>query len=148
MKKETIIQFIKFGFVGGINTVLSYAIYYVLCIILGFNYLLSQGIAWFITVFISYVLNNIMTFSDGGSTNWSIKNLVKVYISYSVTGLFLATFLSWIWVDVLSIEKAFAPIINLFFTIPLNFLLNKYWAYAKHQHNFNQVVLFLTIIDM
>lgn len=132
MKKETIIQFIKFGFVGGINTILSYAIYYVLCIILGFNYLLSQGIAWFITVFISYILNNIMTFSDGGSTNWSIKNLVKVYISYSVTGLFLATFLSWIWVDVLSIEKAFAPIINLFFTIPLNFLLNKYWAYAKH----------------
>ena len=132
MKKETIIQFIKFGFVGGINTVLSYAIYYVLCIILGLNYLLSQGIAWFITVFISYVLNNIMTFSDGGSTNWSIKNLVKVYISYSVNGLFLATFLSWIWVDVLSIEKAFAPIINLFFTIPLNFLLNKYWAYAKH----------------
>ena len=132
MKKETIIQFIKFGFVGGINTVLSYVIYYVLCIILGFNYLLSQGIAWFITVFISYVLNNIMTFSDGGSTNWSIKNLVKVYISYSITGLFLATFLSWIWVDVLSIEKAFAPIINLFFTIPLNFLLNKYWAYAKH----------------
>ena len=132
MKKETIVQFIKFGFVGGINTVLSYAIYYVLCIILGFNYLLSQGIAWFITVFISYVLNNIMTFSDGGSTNWSIKNLVKVYISYSVTGLFLATFLSWIWVDVLSVEKVFAPIINLFFTIPLNFLLNKYWAYAKH----------------
>ena len=132
MKKETIIQFIKFGFVGGINTVLSYVIYYVLCIILGFNYLLSQGIAWFITVFISYVLNNIMTFSDGGSTNWSIKNLVKVYISYSVTGLFLATFLSWIWVDILSIEKAFAPIINLLFTIPLNFLLNKYWAYAKH----------------
>ena len=132
MKKETIIQFIKFGFVGGINTVLSYAIYYVLCIILGLNYLLSQGIAWFITVFISYVLNNIMTFSDGGSTNWSIKNLVKVYISYSVTGLFLATFLSWIWVDILSIEKAFAPIINLLFTIPLNFLLNKYWAYAKH----------------
>ena len=132
MKKETIVQFIKFGFVGGINTVLSYAIYYVLCIILGFNYLLSQGIAWLITVFISYILNNIITFSDGGSENWSIKNLVKVYISYSVTGLFLATFLSWIWVDVLSIEKAFAPIINLFFTIPLNFLLNKYWAYAKH----------------
>lgn len=132
MKKETIIQFIKFGFVGGINTVLSYGIYYVLCIIMGINYLLSQGIAWFITVFISYVLNNMMTFSDGGKPEWSIRNLVKVYISYSVTGLFLATFLSWIWVDLLSINKAFAPIINLFFTIPLNFLLNKYWAYAKH----------------
>lgn len=132
MKKETIIQFIKFGFVGGINTILSYGIYYVLCIIMGLNYLLSQGIAWFITVFISYVLNNMMTFSDGGKSEWSIRNLVKVYISYSVTGLFLATFLSWIWVDLLSINKAFAPIINLFFTIPLNFLLNKYWAYAKH----------------
>lgn len=132
MKKETIIQFIKFGFVGGINTVLSYGIYYVLCIIMGINYLLSQGIAWFITVFISYILNNLMTFSDGSKPEWNFKNLVKVYVSYSVTGLFLATFLSWIWVDVLSIEKALAPIINLFFTIPLNFLLNKYWAYAKH----------------
>ena len=132
MKKETIIQFIKFGFVGGINTILSYGIYYVLCIIMGLNYLLSQGIAWFITVFISYILNNMMTFSDGGKPEWSFKNLVKVYVSYSVTGLFLATFLSWIWVDVLSIEKALAPIINLFFTIPLNFLLNNYWAYAEH----------------
>ena len=71
MKKETIIQFIKFGFVGGINTVLSYGIYYVLCIIMGLNYLLSQGIAWLITVFISYILNNMMTFSDGGKPEWS-----------------------------------------------------------------------------
>lgn len=130
--KNTIIQFIKFGFVGGINTVLSYLIYYVLCIIMGWNYLVSQGIAWFITVFISYILNNIMTFSDGGKVEWNIKSLAKVYVSYSVTGLFLATLLSWIWVDILSISKALAPIINLLFTIPLNFILNKYWAYAKH----------------
>lgn len=130
--KDTIIQFIKFGFVGGINTVLSYVIYYVLCLIMGWNYLLSQGVAWFITVFISYILNNIMTFSDGGKAEWSFKSLVKVYVSYSITGLFLATFLSWIWVDILSISKALAPIINLLFTIPLNFILNKYWAYSKH----------------
>lgn len=130
--KDTIVQFLKFGFVGGINTVLSYVIYYVLCIIMGWNYLVSQGVAWFITVFISYILNNIMTFSDGEKPEWSIRSLVKVYVSYSITGLFLATLLSWIWVDLLSISKALAPIINLLFTIPLNFILNKYWAYAKH----------------
>ena len=99
---------------------------------MGWNYLFSQGIAWFITVFISYILNNIMTFSDGGKPVWDLKSLVKVYVSYSITGLFLATLLSWIWVDILSISKALAPIINLLFTIPLNFILNKYWAYAKH----------------
>lgn len=130
--KDTIVQFLKFGFVGGINTVLSYVIYYVLCIIMGWNYLVSQAVAWFITVFISYILNNIMTFSDGEKPEWSIRSLVKVYVSYSITGLFLATLLSWIWVDLLSISKALAPIINLLFTIPLNFILNKYWAYAKH----------------
>lgn len=130
--KDTIVQFLKFGFVGGINTVLSYVIYYVLCIIMGWNYLVSQAVAWFITVFISYILNNIMTFSDGEKPEWSIRSLAKVYVSYSITGLFLATLLSWIWVDLLSISKALAPIINLLFTIPLNFILNKYWAYAKH----------------
>lgn len=130
LKKESIVQFIKFGCIGALNTFLSLGIYY-LVINIGAHYTIANATAWFITVFISYVLNNVLTFKGENGVTWSIKSLVKVYISYSVTGLFLNTFLLWLWVDVVGLSDKIAPIINLFFSIPINFLLNKFWAYKK-----------------
>ncbi len=128
---EYIKQFISFGLIGGLNTILSLGIYW-LVIYLGGHYLLANAIAFAITVFISYVLNNIFTFKGEGKAEWSLKTLFKVYVSYSITGLFLTSFLLWIWTDCFGINENIAPIINLFFTIPLNFLLNKFWAYKKN----------------
>ena len=93
--------------------------------------MVGNAVAFFITVAISYVLNNIFTFKGEGKAEWSFKNLIKVYISYGLTGLLLNTFLLMLWIDWLGINENIAPIINLFFTIPLNFLLNKFWAYNK-----------------
>ncbi|OYP50573.1 polysaccharide biosynthesis protein GtrA, partial [Lachnotalea glycerini] len=47
----------------------------------------------------------------------------------AITGLILANILLIIWVDVLHIPKLFGPIINLIITIPLNFMINKLWAF-------------------
>lgn len=127
---EYIKQFISFGLIGGLNTILSLGIYW-LVVYLGGHYLLANAIAFAITVFISYVLNNIFTFKGEGKAEWSLKTLFKVYVSYSITGLFLTSILLWVWTDCLGINENIAPIINLFFTIPLNFLLNKFWAYKK-----------------
>jgi putative flippase GtrA len=127
---EYIKQFISFGLIGGLNTILSLGIYW-LVVYLGGHYLLANAIAFAITVFISYVLNNIFTFKGEGKAEWSLRTLLKVYVSYSITGLFLTSILLWVWTDCLGINENIAPIINLFFTIPLNFLLNKFWAYKK-----------------
>ncbi len=127
---EYIKQFISFGLIGGLNTILSLGIYW-LIVNLGGHYMVGNAVAFFITVAISYVLNNIFTFKGEGKAEWSIKNLLKVYISYGLTGLLLNTFLLMLWIDWLGINENLAPIINLFFTIPLNFLLNKFWAYKK-----------------
>jgi len=123
-------QFVEFGLVGGANTLLSLVIYW-LVVHFGGHYLLANGLGFIITVAISYVLNNTITFKGEGKPEWSFKTLLKVYVSYSVTGLFLASALLWIWTDCCGINENLAPIINLFFTIPINFLLNKLWAYKK-----------------
>lgn len=125
---KILIQFIKFGLVGGLNTILSYLIYYIL-VNISINYIVSNFISWFVTVNISFVLNNVFTFSGDNKPSWSIKKLFKVYFSYSFTGLFLSSLLLWFWVNVIRLDKLIAPIINLLITIPLNFVLNKYWAY-------------------
>ncbi len=132
--KKTIIeyikQFISFGLIGGLNTFLSLGIYW-LVIYLGGHYLVGSVLGFVITVAISYVLNNNFTFKGDEKPVWSLKNLVKVYVSYALTGLILNNILLWLWIDVLGINQNLAPVINIFFTVPLNFLLNKFWAYRK-----------------
>lgn len=131
-QNNSIIQFIKFGIVGGLNTVLSYGIYFV-CVRMGVHYALANGIAFVITVFISYLLNGNFVFKDEGNSRFSIKALLKVYASYSITSLFLTTLLLWIEVDIFGLPEEIGPVINLFITVPVNFFLNKFWAYRKNE---------------
>lgn len=122
-------QFVSFGIVGGINTLLSLAIYWI-CIHLGIHYLLANAIGFLITVFISYVLNNTITFrKEGTKPEWSLKVLLKVYASYFLTGMILNSVLLYFWNDIIGINQSLSPVLNLFITVPLNFLLNKIWAY-------------------
>lgn len=126
---KIIIQFIKFGIVGGFNTVFTYLIYYI-GIVLGAHYIVSNAIAFVITVFISFLLNNRFVFKGERrkGIEW-LKALLRVYVSYAGTSLVLTSVLLWVQVDCIGISEKIAPFINLIFTVPINFLLNKFWAY-------------------
>ena len=119
--KNLIIQFIKFGTVGAINTVLSYAItngaYYLL-------HLHEQ---------ISNIIAFVITENKEERNFW--KSLLKVYASYSITGVFLTAILLYIEEELLGIPHYIATLMNLVVTIPINFLLNKFWAYKDKGKN-------------
>ena len=81
-KKQGIKQFILLGIIGFVNTVLSLVIYWI-CVGIGIHYFLANAIAFIITVAISYVLNNVITFkSSTESAHFSIEKVIKVYASY------------------------------------------------------------------
>ena len=128
--KETIIQFLKFGIIGFMNTVITYAItnggYYFLHL----HEQIANAIAFIITVFISYILNGKYVFKKDKNTSFW-KGLLKVYASYSITGLFLTALLLYIEEQLLGIPHYIATLMNLVVTVPINFLLNKFWAYKK-----------------
>ena len=127
--KDLIIQFIKFGLVGGINTVLSYIITNVGYYILSLHEQICNIIAFMITVFISFILNRKYVFKKNEEKESFFKSLFKVYVSYSITGLFLTAILLFIEEQLLGIPHYIATFINLIFTIPINFILNKFWAF-------------------
>ena len=130
-------QFIKFGIVGVSNTLISYILYVVSLLIFQklnwfgkVDYLVAQMTAFILSVLWSFYWNNKMVFvkEEGQQRNlW--KALVKTYISYSFTGLFLNSALLVLWVDMLHISEFVAPIINLLISVPLNFIINKFWAF-------------------
>ena len=128
---ENLLQFIKFGLVGGLNTVFSYLIYSV-ALLAGLHYQIGNVLAYIITVFVTFVLNGKWVFQkQENETRGFWMPLLKVYMSYAFTSLFLNSLLLFVQIEWLGMPKELAPLINLLITIPLNFILNKYWAFKK-----------------
>lgn len=123
-KKENIIQLLKFSAVGISNTIIGLAIYYLL-LFFNVNYLLSNLISWIISVFNAFYWNNNYVFKN--NNRW-VGVLIKTYISYAASFLF-SMILLFILVEVLRVSSYIAPLLVLIITIPLNFLLNKFWTF-------------------
>lgn len=119
------------------NTIISYLLYVVTLLIVSksgvkFDYIIANIVSWLLSVLWSFYWNNKFVFKkeDGEERNiWAA--LFKTYVSYGFTGLILNNILSVLWVSVLHISKMLAPIINLVISIPINFFMNKLWAFSK-----------------
>lgn len=124
-------QFIKFGIVGVSNTLISLAIYYIFVFISKDLYLWGQVVGWVVSVFNAFYWNNKYVFRSEKTGFRSVLNrLFKTYLTYGATFL-LTTVLLYLEVDVWHMSEFIAPLINLLISIPLNFLLNKFWAFKK-----------------
>lgn len=130
-KLEVVVQFIKFGLVGVSNTLISYVVY-LIGIGCGIHYLAASVLGFVISVVNSFYWNNKYVFAGNTSTKRSwIKTFLKTFMAYAGTGLILNNILLVIWVDLFHLPQAVAPLVNLFITIPLNFILNKLWAFKE-----------------
>lgn len=126
------IQFVKFGLVGVGNTVISYVIYYIL-VKLEMHYMIASIMGFIVSVINSFYWNNRYVFKLHKNEKRSIfRTFFKTFLSYAGSGLILANVLLYLWIDVFGISKIVAPVINLVITVPLNYILNKYWAFNGH----------------
>ncbi|MBR1833882.1 MAG: GtrA family protein [Ruminiclostridium sp.] len=160
-KFAAIVQFIKFGIVGVSNTLVNYLVYllffsigvpYLIANALGFIVSVLNAYFWGSR----FVFKEDKTKEK--RVWWKV--LLKTYASY-LLGFFINSFLLWIWVDVLNVgqycgfvgdlingatgivgiaPKEFSaetlsgivgPIINIFVVVPINFVINKFWAYRQ-----------------
>ena len=133
----SLIQFIKFGIVGLSNTAISYLLNVGVLLVLrdaglSWDYIAGNVIAFLLSVLWSFYWNNKYVFAqDGGAERVWWKALLKTYLCYGFTGILLNNVLSWIWITKLGISKFAAPLINLIISVPLNFMLNKLWAFQS-----------------
>jgi putative flippase GtrA len=129
--KTILIQFIKFGLVGVSNTIVSWAFYYFFLWIDEQLYMVGGFVGTVVSIANAFFWNNRFVFKDDNNDlKNTIRKLIKTYISYGGTSL-LGMLLLYIEVEVFGISKALAPPFNLIITIPLNFVLNKFWTFKK-----------------
>lgn len=122
-------QFIKFILVGCSNAAVSLATYYIIIIICGHQtYLIGQTIGYIVGIVNSFFWNKKFVFSD--TKQRSSYLFVKMCMCYGVT-YFLQIGVLYILVEFCRVSTFLSPLIAIIITTPINFLLNRSWAFRK-----------------
>ncbi|MBP5494701.1 MAG: GtrA family protein [Lachnospiraceae bacterium] len=153
--KERLWQIIKFIMVGISNTLISEGIY-ALLVLLGVHYLLASTIGFTVSIFTAFLLSSRFVFKEDQNKEKRVwwKVLIKTYLAY-IVGFLLNLGLLSVWMEVIHLDAHINPLIdvlhtmgwkkaepyavaeliaegiNLFIVTPINFTLNKYWAYRQ-----------------
>lgn len=161
MQKSSIIQFIKFGLVGVSNTLVNYIVYVIFIALgahyaaantMGFIISVLNAYFWGSR----FVFKEDET--KERRVWWQV--LLKTYASYAL-GFVINTLLLALWIDITNIGQYFSfvgdiigamsgvftflpgsmtseeiseivgPVLNMFVTVPINFVINKFWAYKQ-----------------
>lgn len=133
---DKFIQFVKFAIVGFSNVIVSYGVYLAFFFLLQIagvlpdaDYLVAQLIGYILSIFWSFYWNRKYVFAEGQNVVPWYQALMKSFIAYSFTGVFLNSALSFLWVEIVGVSKVVAPVINLLINVPVNFVMNKFWAF-------------------
>lgn len=140
LAKQTLHSLVQFGLfcmIGVSNAVVSYGLNVAVLLLLksaqvSWDYIAGNLVSFALSVLWSFFWNSRLVFTQEKTTNRSLwKTLLKTYISYAFTGIFLNNLLSWLWIGVLGVSKYIAPLINILISTPINFFLNKLWAFSE-----------------
>lgn len=134
---QVLCEFFKFGIVGITNVGVSYFLN--ICTLLALkswnldrDYVIGNLVAFFLSVLWSFYWNNKYVFKvEEGKKRTLWRALLKTYLAYSFSGILLNNILSFVWIDVFHISKYISPLLNLIVTVPVNFVLNKLWAFRE-----------------
>lgn len=132
--KNIVSQFLKFGLVGISNTIISTFIAFIVVFLLGETSIiaiLGNFCGFIVSVINSFYWNNKFVFKN--KTEIKETNIIiKVFISYSFS-LLLSSVIIYYLVDFLNINPYIALLSRLIVIVPVNFLLNKYWAFKDNR---------------
>lgn len=125
-------QVIKFSLVGLSNTLIGIGLYSLL-VYIGFHYQVSNITAFIISSLNGFILNKFWVFTSGNRTSNFKYQILKYYLVYG-SSLLIGMALLYLWIDICKVNVYLAPFLNLFVTIPFNYLFSKFWVY-KHSLN-------------
>lgn len=146
-QEKALLQFGKFGVVGISNTLVSYLLNVATLFILDkldlfqtIDIYIGNTVAFILSVLWSYYWNNRYVFKEDPNEPKRVwwKTVLKTYAAYSLTGIGLSNLTSYVFVKVLGWSKYIAPIVNIVIGVPVNYVINKFWAYGEKRNKDKQ----------
>ena len=119
MKYKEIIMYLVFGV---LTTVVNIVVYFLSAELLNINYLISNALAWFLSVLFAYITNIKYVFES--SSQNILKEAVSFFSSRLATGI-LDMVLMWLFVYFNVVNDVIAKVIVNVIVVVLNYVLSK-----------------------
>lgn len=126
-QKNTLKQFIKFSFIGLLNTFVDLIVYIFFTRVLFWHYLIAAFFAFVIAASLSFILNSYWTFV----LKDKIRQRYLKFFLVALGGLFLTEIFLYILVDIFFWHDLWAKILTVLIVVNWNFFLQKYWTFRK-----------------
>lgn len=124
-KYEEIINYLIFGILTTIVSILSYGIFTRL---FHLNYVISNILSWILSVTFAFITNKIYVFKS--KEDKMFTELMKFYLS-RLTSLLIELVIMYLMVDIFSINDMISKIIVQVIVIILNYILSKLFVFKK-----------------
>jgi putative flippase GtrA len=112
-------RFLKFLFVGGLFTILNYAIFYILFRFFGVHYIIASAIGYITGLVLGYFVNKLWTYqvSKDSEESYAFMYLLVYMVSLAAGSFFLK-----VLVDYLHINELISNIFSIGLSTIMNFL--------------------------
>jgi putative flippase GtrA len=127
--REVTLQFIRFNFVGIMNTALTYAVYAAL-VFIGANHFVALGADYAVGIVFSFVMNKRLTFKVKGRA--SIRMFARMVGSYVVL-LMLNALILWALVDRSAVNTYLGQAIALVAVALVSFAVQRFVVFREHK---------------
>ena len=126
LSDKNIIMFIKFSFVGVINTVIDAAVFFLLCDIGGINEIISNVAAYVTAATNSYLLNSRFVYHED-------KYTLGAYLKFLTanTSVLIISTLSIMLISRFVDYKIIAKLITIPVTVIINFVFQRFIVFKK-----------------
>ena len=128
-KKNIIIEFFRFAFIGFIGTIINLLVLYFLTEFLEVYYMISAVFAFVIAATNNFIFNKIWTFKEKIKLNLGKKYLQFFFVS--LIALFVNLFFLYTVTEFLGIYYLISQVIAIGIALSVNFLGNKIWTFSK-----------------
>ena len=129
-------EIINYLFFGGCTTIVNFISYYIPARIIGIDEVISNSIAWCISVLFAYVTNKIFVFS---SKKENLEGILKEMFSFIFARLFTGALcdigLFALMINILGINDIVSKITTQILVVILNYVLSKLVIFKKEKIN-------------
>lgn len=127
-------EIINYLFFGGCTSIVNFVSYYIPARILGINEIVSNIIAWVVSVLFAYITNKIFVFA---SKNGSFKETMKEFFSFVFARLFTGALcdvgIFALMINVLGINDIISKITTQVLVVVLNYIFSKLVIFKKNK---------------
>lgn len=129
VSKDSISDFVRYLFVGGIAALTDLAIFFVFAKLLDYNYLVITIIGFAIATYVNYILSIKFVFNSRAR----FSRRTEITLTYIVSTIALVVHMAVLYylIDLLNSDKMLSKILAIGSAFIFNFLLRKYYVFKK-----------------